>query len=92
MMGTTEIIESLLGLVTAASAAGLIITAKDFYKLKNEWDKELNERMSKYVLKEVHEAEVKALKEDLINIRDDVKSMITKQDQMYLLLLELRKK
>lgn len=91
-MDTTGIVETLLGIVTTASAAGLIITAKDFYKLKAEWDKELEARLDKFVLKEVHEAEVRAIKEDVKEVREDVKTMMVKQDQMYMLLLELKKK
>lgn len=91
-MDTTGIVETLLGIVTTASAAGLIITAKDFYKLKADWDKELEARLDKFVLKEVHEAEVRAIKEDVKEVREDVKTMMVKQDQMYMLLLELKKK
>jgi hypothetical protein len=66
--------DTILTTVSLLTGTGVVITAKDFYKLKDELDK-------RYVLKEVHNSEIIALKEDIEAItrtQKDVQSIVTK--------------
>lgn len=80
-MSHLEIIQLVL---TVVLGSGLVITAKDFYKLKGEIFEEMSR---KYVLKEVHTTEITTLRNDVEEIKNDTKDMASKIDKIYTFLI-----
>lgn len=79
-----SMIEMILGIIVAASACGLIYTARDFYKMKDEIYKDMDK---KYVSKTLHESVVNGIKEEIqifANNQDDIKNKV---DKIYELLI-----
>jgi phage terminase Nu1 subunit (DNA packaging protein) len=84
-----SVTESVLSLLALAQCTGLIITAKDFYTMKERLKDKIREAADKiheelderYVLKEVHNSEIKSLKEDIDSIKtgqQDVQNTVTR--------------
>ena len=82
-------LESVLSTLVLAQATGLVITAKDFYTMRDRLkdkittavDKIHEELDERYVLKEVHNSEIKSLKEDIDSIKtgqQDVQKTVTR--------------
>jgi hypothetical protein len=96
-------LETLFGLYAAISGAGLIVTAKDFYKMRAELQDKVQsmelehlemmasirkEVAEKYVSKELHCAEVASLKSDMSTMVSNQKDMQTKIDKIYDILIQ----
>lgn len=96
-------LESIFGLYAVVSGAGLVVTAKDFYKMRAELQDKVQsmelehlemlakirkEVSEKYVSKELHCAEVAGLKSDISTMVDNQKDMQTKIDKIYDILIQ----
>lgn len=77
-------IEMLLGIIVAASSCGLIYTARDFYKMKDEIYKDMD---NKYVSKRFHDESVANLKEEIKIFADNQNDIKEKVDKIYDLLI-----
>nr|DAM37229.1 MAG TPA: hypothetical protein [Caudoviricetes sp.] len=77
-------IELFLGVIVAASSCGLIYTARDFYKMKDEIYKEMDH---KYVSKRFHDESVANLKEEIKIFADNQNDIKEKVDKIYDLLI-----
>ena len=77
-------IELFLGIIVAASSCSLSYTARNFYKMKDEIDKE---RDHKYVSKRFHDESVANLKEEIKIFADNQNDIKEKVDKIYDLLL-----
>lgn len=96
-------LEAIFGLYAVVSGAGLVVTAKDFYKMRSELQEKVQamelehlemmasmrtEVSEKYISKELHSAEVASLKSDLSTMVDNQKDMQTKIDKIYDILIQ----
>ena len=79
-----SMIEVILGIIVTASSCGLIYTARDFYKMKDEIYKDMDK---KYVSKTLHNSVITSIKEEIqifVNNQDDSKNKV---DRIYELLI-----
>ena len=83
-MENISTIELILSLIVAASSCGLIYTARDFYKMKEDLYKDLDD---KYVTKEVHDNMIANLKEEISIFADNQSDIKDKVDKIYDMLL-----
>lgn len=65
-------LELILSIITLASGTGLIITAKDFYKLRSDIFESIDKN---YVRKDVHNTDVSSLKQDIEDLKNDIRDM-----------------
>lgn len=79
-MGDLSPLETVLSIVTMLTTTGMVVTAKDFYRLKDEIHHEMDKR---YVLKEVHNSEILALKEDINEVKNTQEATHEKVTQIY---------
>lgn len=94
----TQTVEVLLSICVLASSAGLIVTAKDFYKVKEEVNLELSkletdyiQRISdlkdslreQFVPKELYQSMTDALKDDIQKIQISQRDVQVKIDKIY---------
>ena len=102
-IGAIEALQAILGLAVMLSSAGIIITARDFYKLKSDIDERIttievsqlnhfselkNELDNRYISKELHSSEIAGLKDDLSAMVTNQKDMQNKIDKIYNILIE----
>jgi hypothetical protein len=73
-------LEMFLAVVTLLTTTGMVVTAKDFYSLKDDLDK-------RYVLKEVHNSEILALKEDISEVKSSQEAVQETVTKIYNFLL-----
>lgn len=73
-------LEVVLSIITMLTTTGMVITAKDFYRLKDDIHHEMDKR---YVLKEVHNSEILALKEDINEVKSTQEATHEKVIQIY---------
>ena len=78
-------LEILLGLIVTASSCGLIITAKDFYRMKVDIYKYIE---AQYVTKDLLRSNVDSLKEEMAIFVEDQKDIKQKIDKIYEILLQ----
>ena len=73
-------LEVVLSIITMLTTTGMVVTAKDFYRLKDDIHHEMDKR---YVLKEVHNSEILALKEDINEVKSTQEATHEKVIQIY---------
>lgn len=83
-MESISTIELILSLIVAASSCGLIYTARDFYKMKEDLYKDLDD---KYVTKEVHDNMIANLKEEIAIFANNQADIKDKVDKIYEMLI-----
>lgn len=77
-------LEVILSVITFVTTTGIVVTAKDFYKMKDELHQEMDKR---YVLKEVHNSEILALKEDISEVKSSQEAVQETVTKIYNFLL-----